>query len=112
MILKNLKSENTNISGTCVSLGGVRMEDGRTWGLSEDLISRNILVTENNVELGPVSILKSVQITASHKNKTCHGSVTPKLINSAYVDMKASSSEEMELIIYGGQKVDLIRSSN
>ena len=67
---------------------------------------------ENNVELGPVSILKSVQITASHKNKTCRGSVTPKLTNSAYVDMKASSSEEMELIIYGGQKVDLIRSSN
>ena len=112
MVVKNQKEEQGTISGKFISLGGIRMEDGRTWGMADDLVARTITVSDTSVEVGPVTVLKLLQVTASHKNKTSRGSVTPKLLNAAYVDMKDPSSDELELVIYGGQKVDLLRSSS
>ena len=45
------------------------MEDGRTWSFSQDLMSRNITLTDTNIEMSEIQTLKSFQVTSSHKNK-------------------------------------------
>ena len=59
------------------------MEDRRTWNTASALMSRTLEITDDTLDLGELTILKSTQTTASHKNKTTKGSVIPGLINAA-----------------------------
>ena len=92
MFLKNKSVDGNNLIGQMISLGGVRMEDGRTWSLANNLMSRTIKISENCLELGDIAMLKSFQITASHKTKTSKGSVTPALLNAGAVDLEPETS--------------------
>ena len=56
--------------------------------------------------------MKSTQTTASHKNKTTKGSVIPGLINAAAVDLEYETLDNMKVVIYGGQFVDRIVTSD
>ena len=82
------------------------MEDGRTWGSSQDLMSRTLTISDSTIELGTLTNLKSFQVTSSHNNRTSSGSSTPRLMNAAACDLESSESDEINSIIYGGQKVD------
>ena len=79
MFLKNAVIVGDNVKGQMVSLGGVRMQDGRTWKTASTLTSRTIDITDDCLDLGQLTTLKSFQITSSHNNKTTLGSVIPLL---------------------------------
>ena len=106
MFLKNHQVQGSEVSGQLISLGGTKMEDGRTWGSSQDLMSRSFKITNSSIDLGKLSTLKSFQITASHKNRTSSGSSTPRLMNAAACDLENETSTEIKAILYGGQSVD------
>ena len=112
MFLKNKNVDGDNITGQMINLGGVRMEDGRTWSMSNNLMSRTIDINENRLELGDLTMLKSFQITASHKSKTSKGSVTPALLNAGAVDLEAETSFLLDVILYGGQYTDRVITSD
>ena len=112
MFLKSRVSENTSLSAQLISVGGTKMEDGRTWSHSQDLMSRMIQITDTSLELGKLTHLKSFQVTSSHKNKTCTGSSTPRLMNAASCDLEPSESTSLRSILYGGQSVDSGLTSN
>ena len=101
-----VKDSDSEVSGQIISLGGTKMEDGRTWGFSQDLMSRTFAITNSDIELGKLTTLKSFQITSSHKNRTSSGSSTPRLMNAAAVDLESPESSEIKAIIYGGQSAD------
>ena len=69
MFLKNFKAVNDHVSGQMISLGGTKMEDGRTWNHSRDLMSRTFEITNSSPELGKLTTLKSFQVTSSHKSR-------------------------------------------
>ena len=94
------------VTGQLISLGGTKMEDGRTWGHSQDLMSRTFKITDTSIDLDKLTSLKSFQITASHKNRTSSGSTTPRLMNSAACDLEPPESSQVHAILYGGQSVD------
>ena len=106
MFLKNHKVQGNQVTGQLVSLGGTKMEDGRTWNHSRDLMSRTFEITDASAELGKLSTLKSFQVTSSHKNRTCSGSTTPRLMNASYVDLEGPESGILKAVLYGGQSVD------
>ena len=106
MFLKNHIITDTEVSGQLVSLGGTKMEDGRTWGSSQDLMSRTFSISNENIELGNLTSLKSFQVTSSHKNRTCSGSSIPRLTNAASCDLEPPESNTLRVIMYGGQSVD------
>ena len=112
MFLKNKSVDGNNLIGQMISLGGVRMEDGRTWSLANNLMSRTIKISENCLELGDIAMLKSFQITASHKSKTSKGSVTPALLNAGTVDLEPDTSFLLRIVLYGGQYTDRVTTSD
>ena len=83
-----------------ISLGGTIMEEQQTWGFSQDLMSRSVEITRENVNIGGIQTLKSIQLLASHKNRTTLGSVIPKLMNPSYVDLEAPESNKINLVIH------------
>ena len=91
MFLKNAAIVGNNVKGQMVSLGGVRMQDGCTWKTASTLVSRTIKITDDCLDLGQLSTLKSFQITSSHNNRTTSGSVIPLLTNAATVDLQSSA---------------------
>ena len=111
-VVKNVTNNNNTVSGQLISLGGTRMEEHRTWGFSQDLMSRTFEITEETVNIGEIKTLKSIQLTSSHKNRTTKGSVIPKLMNPSYVDLEPPDSNKLDLIIYGGQYVDRCTTSS
>ena len=109
MFLKNHIITDTEVSGQLVSLGGTKMEDGRTWGSSQDLMSRTFSISNENIELGNLTSLKSFQVTSSHKNCTCSGNSMPRLTNTASCDLEPPESNTIRVNMYGGhcgQSVD------
>ena len=106
MFLKNLKAVNAHVSGQMISLGGTKMEDGRTWNHSRDLMSRTFEITNSSPELGKLTTLKSFQVTSSHKSRTCSGSTTPRLMNASAIDLEGQESGKIKAVLYGGQSVD------
>ena len=42
----------TDVRAQLISLGGTKMEDGRTWGMSNTLMSRTVDISEDALELG------------------------------------------------------------
>ena len=106
MFLKNHDSTPDEVSGQLISLGGTRMEDGRTWGYSQDLMSRTFKISDSNIVLDKLTSLKTFQVTSSHKNSTSKGSSTPGLTNAAFCDLEPPTSNIIRAIVYGGQKVD------
>ena len=112
MFLKNAVIVGDNVKGQMVSLGGVRMQDGRTWKTASTLTSRTIDITDDCLDLGQLTTLKSFQITSSHNNKTTLGSVIPLLTNAAAVDLQSSAFDDLEVILYGGQYCDRVVTSN
>ena len=99
-VVKNLTYDDDTISGQLISLGGTRMEEQQTWGFSQDLMSRSVEITRKNVNIGEIQTLKSIQLIASHKNRTTLGSVIPKLMNPSYVDLEAPESNKINLVIH------------
>ena len=112
MFLKNKVVDGPNISAQLVGLGGARMSDGRTWSMASTLMSRTIDISGDDLELGDLTVMKSFQITSSHKNKTCMGSVTPNLINAGATDLEPEESFLLRVVIYGGQFTDKIVTSD
>ena len=106
MFLKNHQTVNSEVSGQLISIGGTKMEDGRTWSHSQVLFSRGFQVTNSGINLEKLTHLKSFQVTSSHKNKTSSGSSTPRLMNAAFCDLETPESSEIKAVIYGGQSVD------
>ena len=106
MFLKNHLVGGDDVRGQLISLGGCKMEDGRTWGHSQDLMSRTFQFSSSYLEVGKLSSLKGFQVTSSHKNRTSSGSSTPRLINAASYDAEPPTSKCLKAIIYGGQSVD------
>ena len=106
MFLKNRREENSEVCGQLISLGGTKMEDGRTWGHSQVLMSRCYKITNSSIELDKMTRIKSFQITSSHNNTTCSGSSTPRLMNAAYIDLEPAESSVLKAVIYGGQSAD------
>ena len=45
-----------NVVGQCISLGGYRMEDGRTWNTASALMSRTLEITDDTLDLGELTI--------------------------------------------------------
>ena len=99
-VVKNLTYDDDTISEQLISLGGTRMEEQQTWGFSQDLMSRSVEITRENVNIGEIQTLKSIQLLASHKNRTTLGSVIPKLMNPSYVDLEAPESNKINLVIH------------
>ena len=58
MFLKNHVVNEGEVSGQCISLGGTKMEEGRTWGSSQDLMSRNFTISNSSLEMEKLSSLK------------------------------------------------------
>ena len=75
-------------------------------------MSCKVIVGDTKVELGEIKTLKSFQTTSSHKNKTCKGSVIPKLMNASWVDLEPEESNKINLILHGGQNVDTLKTSD
>ena len=94
------------MSAQLISVGGTKMEDGKTWGHSQNLMSRTLKITDTSLELGNLTHLKSFAVTASHKNKTSSGSSTPRLMNAASCDLAPPESTGLKSILHGGQSVD------
>lgn len=99
------------VSAQLISIGGTRMEDGRTWNMASTLMSRTVKITDDGLNLGSLSCLKSFQITAQHKNRTTKGSVVPNLTNAAGVDLDNEVFDRMNVVMYGGQYADRIVTS-
>ena len=112
MFLKNKTVEGDNFHGQLISLGGARMAETRTWSMASTLMSRTIDISEDGLKLGDLSDLKSFQVTSSHKNKTCKGSVTPCLVNAGAIDLEPEESFMMNIIVYGGQFTDKVVTSD
>ena len=112
MFVKNKHIEEDSLRAQLVSLGGARMSDSRTWSMASTLMSRTLKISEDGLVLGDLTVLKSFQITSSHKNKTSKGSVTPNLINAGAVDLEPEESFLMNVIIYGGQFTDKVVTSD
>ena len=55
--------------------------------------------------------MKSFQITSEHNKKTSKGSVTPILTNAAAIDLIDETSNEISIVMYGGQFADIIVTS-
>ena len=106
MFLKNHVVNEGEVSGQCISLGGTKMEEGRTWGSSQDLMSRNFKISNSSLEMEKLSSLKSFQIPSSHKNRTCSGSSTPRLMNAAAIDLEPTNLSHLRVVMYGGQSAD------
>ena len=106
MFFKKFKTDGVEVCGQMLSLGGTKMEEGRTWGQSQDLMSRTIRLTNSSLEVGKLSHLKSFHVTSSHKNRTSSGSSTPRLMNAASCDLEPQESSEIRAVIYGGHLVD------
>ena len=104
--LKNRICDENKVTASLLSLGGTRMEDGRTWGHSNVIMCRKIQVSNTSMELRKLSNLKSFQVTASHKNTTSSGSSTPRLMNAASCDLENPESNLLRAVLYGGQSVD------
>lgn len=112
MFIKNKLVNGSDVCAQLVSLGGAKMADGRTWSMASSLMSRTVEISEDGLNLGNLTVLKSFQITASHKNRTSKGSVTPNLMNAAGVDLEPEESSIMNLVIYGGQFTDKVVTSD
>ena len=112
MFVKNIRSLGGNVRAQLISIGGARMEDGRTWGFANTLISRILKIEDDGLDLGQLTYLKSFQLTSSHNNKTTKGSVIPCLTNSAGVDLDSVAFDNINLILYGGQFTDKIITSD
>lgn len=112
MFLKNKVVDGEDLRAQMISLGGVRMSEGRTWSMASTLMSRTLEITDDGLTLGDLTTLKSFQVTASHKNKTSKGSVTPNLMNATAVDLESDESFLMKVVIYGGQFTDAIVTSD
>ena len=106
--VKNKRVLGSKVSAQILTVGGARMEDGRTWKTASTLMSRTIEIDDEGLNLGELTHLKSLQLTASHKNKTTKGSVLPCLTNSAGVDLSSPVFDSLNIVIYGGQSTDRI----
>ena len=76
------------------------------------LLQELIDITDDCLDLGQLTTLKSFQITSSHNNKTTLGSVIPLLTNAAAVDLQSSAFDDLEVILYGGQYCDRVVTSD
>lgn len=106
--VKNRLLRGGDVSAQLISLGGTRMEDGRTWNNASTLMSRTVKISGDGLDLGNLTNLKSFQVTAEHKKKTTKGSVIPMLTNAAAVDLSEEISDQISVVMYGGQYVDRI----
>ena len=109
--VKNLIKNETELSFNLVTMSGVRMEDGRTWPNAGKMFSRKVILKEDNFDTKTLKVLSSFQVTSS-SDRTTKGSVIPELINSAYIDLEPPKSENMHLVIFGGQYVDKYTTSD
>lgn len=110
--VKNRTTNGEEVSAQLLSVGGARMEDGRTWSTASTLMSRTILISRESLELGELTHLRSFQLTSSHNNRTTKGSVVPCLTNAAGVDLESPVFDTLNIIIYGGQYTDKIVTSD
>ena len=110
--VKNRSVVGSKAKAQILTVGGARMEDGRTWKTASTIMSRTIEIDNDRLNLGELTHLKSIQLTSSHKNKTTKGSVLPCLTNSAGVDLSSPVFDELDIIIYGGQFTDRVVTSD
>ena len=110
-VLKNVTINGDQISFDLVTLGGVKMEDIRTWTNSNKIFIRNINLDKNRFDCKNLKVVNSFQVTKTTA-KTASGSAIPELITPSYVDLEPQESNLIHLIVYGGQKVDMYETND
>ena len=78
--LKKRNSEGGAGGALMVTLGGVGMQESRTWKYASELFSRRLKWTSGSFETGELLRLKSFQVTTVN-SRTSTGSVTAPLSN-------------------------------
>ena len=73
-----------------VSLGGVRMQESRTWKYSSEFFCRNLTWTSFDFVVGDLLRLMSFQVTTK-KGRKCTGSVTTPLFGATFMDLEPES---------------------
>ena len=97
--------------GSMLSLGGVRMQESRTWKSASILFSRSFSWSSEDFVLGDLQRLNSFQVTTS-KKRTSTGSVTAPLFGASVVDLEPTDSNDFHLLIAFGQDVEKFCSNN
>ena len=109
--LKRKICDGTAGRAVMVSLGGVRMQESRTWKHASELFSRNLSWTSSAFVTEDLYRLKSFQVTTS-KARTSTGSVTTPLMGATFVDLLPEESDEFHLIIALGEDVERFCTNN
>ena len=94
-----------------VSLGGVRMQDSRTWKNASEIFSRNFSWASGAFLVGDLDRLKSFQVTTT-KARTSHGSVTAPLFGATFVDLEPKESKDFHLLVAFGEDVERFCSNS
>ena len=93
-----------------LSLGGVRMQESRTWKFANELFCRNVSWSSDKVVVEELLRLKSFQVTTPN-GRTASGSVIPPLSGSSVVDLEPEESDKFHLIIVFGEDVERFTSN-
>ena len=109
--LKERHSEGGAGGASMVTLGGVRMQESRTWKYASELFSRRLKWTSGSFETGELLRLKSFQVTTAN-SRTSTGSVTAPLFGATFLDIEPEDSSEFHLIVAFGENVERFCSNN
>ena len=103
--LKRKVSEGGAGKASIVTLGGVRMQESRTWKYASELFCRNISWSSDAFVVGDLKRLKSFQVTTT-KARTATGSVLAPLFGPTFVDLEPEESDSFHLLITFGEDVE------
>ena len=109
--IKRKVCEGESGRASILTLGGVRMQESRTWKYASELFCRNLSWSSEGVVFEDLQRLKSFQVTTT-KSRTATGSVTPPLFGSKFVDLEPEESDRFHLIIVFGEDVERFASNS
>ena len=109
--VKNKYCDGHSGRASILTLGGVKMQESRTWKYASELFCRNLSWSSDGVVVENFLRLKSFQVTTTNA-RTATGSVTPPLYGSTFVDLEPEESCKFHLIIVFGEDVERFTSNN